>query len=549
MTNLFTNLSNWKVKYICTLLILVCVGVGNVWGATFNKITSLSDLTTGNYVIVGRQGSSSWGILRAGTISSSKLTYSKDYSSTPPTSITTTIASEIWYITVSGSGTSRTVQLYNAGQKKYLSSAPGNLSYSDSKVDWTSKYSSGFCIYRGSTYYLGVNKDYNYWRDYMSSTLYNSSGYQLTIYKEAPDCSANPSVGSVSLNGSFNLSSIPLQATVSSDGGTGCTITEAGFVWTSDGTDPTISNNKTTGTYSTNITGTIPSAGSFSTGVTYKIKAYATNGHGDGLSSSSFTLIPRSVTFNLNGHGSSTPATQYVNNGGYASNPSYSESVTGYTFGGWYKEAGCSNSWTFASDAVSGENKTLYAKWTANEYTIELDPDLTPTTAGATSITATYNSNSNLTDAIDTPTKTGWTFAGYYTEKNGNGTQIIDADGNVLASVATYTDASKNWIKASGVTLYAKWTCTVTWSVNNSTSVYDAQTLVYNGTSTKVASVPGPPSPASYCGDKFVGWTTEENVSQNDDTGLNLFTNVAGSPELKTVGNTTFYAVFADYDE
>lgn len=34
MTNLFTNLSNWKVKYTCALLMLVCVGVGNIWGAT-----------------------------------------------------------------------------------------------------------------------------------------------------------------------------------------------------------------------------------------------------------------------------------------------------------------------------------------------------------------------------------------------------------------------------------------------------------------------------------------------------------------------------------
>lgn len=213
MTNLFTNLSNWKVKYICALLMFVCVGVDTAWGATFTKITSLSDLTTGNYVIVGRKGESSWGILRAGTISSNKLTYTRDYNSTPPNSITTITASEIWYISVSGTDNSRTVQLYNAGQKKYLSSAPGNLSYSNSGVDWTSKYSSGFCIYRGSTYYLGPNKDYNYWRDYMSSTLYNSSGYQLTLYKEAPDCSADPTVGSVSLNGSFfwNTCFMPLR--------------------------------------------------------------------------------------------------------------------------------------------------------------------------------------------------------------------------------------------------------------------------------------------------------------------------------------------------
>lgn len=35
---------------------------------------------------------------------------------------------------------------------------------------------------------------------------------------------------------------------------------------------------------------------------------------------------------------------------------------TGYTFGGWYKEAACENAWNFASDHVTG-NMTLYAKW------------------------------------------------------------------------------------------------------------------------------------------------------------------------------------------
>ena len=34
MTNLFTYLSNWKLKYLCTLVVLLCLGVGQMWGAT-----------------------------------------------------------------------------------------------------------------------------------------------------------------------------------------------------------------------------------------------------------------------------------------------------------------------------------------------------------------------------------------------------------------------------------------------------------------------------------------------------------------------------------
>lgn len=628
MTNLFTNLSNWKVKYTCALLMFVCVGVGTAWGTEVLVYRLGGDTIGGSngydtestiyqarkyWMVTGNTTTSPWRI-GGKKISNvdrpiyTTFTFTDDISKvTVETGTSNLDAVNSITLIVSSSQNGGGTVTSSLGKTSSLTSTTLTFNRPDGK-DWSGKYftivfnvsksanSNAYVQFKSAkfyknTYTVSYNNNggsgtmtdskspynegatvtvksntftrdgytFDHWDtkaddsgiDYDASETFNISA-NTTLYaqwRSNVSCDENPSVGSVSLNGSFNLSSIPLQASVSDDGGTGCTITDAGFVWTSDGTDPTISNNKTTGTYSTNITGTIPSAGSFSTGVTYKIKAYATNGHGDGLSSSSFTLIPRSVTFNLNGHGSSTPTTQYVNNGDLATDPSYSESVTGYTFGGWYKEAGCSNAWTFGSDAVSGENKTLYAKWTANEYTITLNQDLTPTSAGTTSITATYNSNSNLADAIDTPTKDGWTFAGYYTAKNGGGTQIIDADGNIIAGVATYTDASKKWIKASDVTLYAKWTCTVTWSVNGATNVYSAQTLTYNGTSTKVASVPSPPSPASYCGDKFVGWTDDAISGSQDSAPSTLFTTVGDSPELKTVGNVTFYAVFADYDE
>lgn len=42
----------------------------------------------------------------------------------------------------------------------------------------------------------------------------------------------------------------------------------------------------------------------------------------------------------------------------------------GYTFGGWYKEAGCINAWDFASDTVSSTAKDIYAKWEPIKYTV-----------------------------------------------------------------------------------------------------------------------------------------------------------------------------------
>ena len=62
-----------------------------------------------------------------------------------------------------------------------------------------------------------------------------------------------------------------------------------------------------------------------------------------------------------------------------------------------------------------------------------------------TSISVTYDASTNLTGTVITtlPTKTGYTFGGYYTNTNGGGTQIITAAGAVVASAGsgTYTPA------------------------------------------------------------------------------------------------------------
>ncbi len=73
------------------------------------------------------------------------------------------------------------------------------------------------------------------------------------------------------------------------------------------------------------------------------------------------------VSFNLQGHGSAI-ASKTVVKGSKVTAPS-DPSASGYTFGGWYKEAGCTNAWNFSSDAVSADTE-LFAKWTENMSTV-----------------------------------------------------------------------------------------------------------------------------------------------------------------------------------
>lgn len=143
---------------------------------------------------------------------------------------------------------------------------------------------------------------------------------------------------------------------------------------------------------------------------------------------------PVTVTFNANGHGIA-PTTQTIASGGVATQPT-APTETGYTFDGWYTEEGCTNAWNFASDVVSS-NATLYAKWTANQYTITFDTD-----GGSTieSITRAYNSTVTLPAA---PTKADSSFAGWNTKADGSGTPYAPGASLTLTG---------------NLTLYAQWT-------------------------------------------------------------------------------------------
>ncbi|MBR1928958.1 MAG: chitobiase/beta-hexosaminidase C-terminal domain-containing protein [Paludibacteraceae bacterium] len=75
------------------------------------------------------------------------------------------------------------------------------------------------------------------------------------------------------------------------------------------------------------------------------------------------------VTFNANGHGTAPdPITDVAKNSTINSSKPSDPTATGWTFGGWYKEEGCTNAWNWNTDQVT-ENTTLYAKWTCSKPT------------------------------------------------------------------------------------------------------------------------------------------------------------------------------------
>jgi uncharacterized repeat protein (TIGR02543 family) len=67
-------------------------------------------------------------------------------------------------------------------------------------------------------------------------------------------------------------------------------------------------------------------------------------------------------TVTFDSQGGSAVASQTVAHGGKVTEPT-APTRTSYTFGGWYKESGCTNDWDFDTDTVTSD-VPLYAKWT-----------------------------------------------------------------------------------------------------------------------------------------------------------------------------------------
>ena len=113
-----------------------------------------------------------------------------------------------------------------------------------------------------------------------------------------------------------------------------------------------------------------------------------------------------------------------------------STTKTGYTFDGWYDNANLTGEKITQIAKGSTGNITLYAKWTADTYTIAYKLNGGNNVDNPTS----YNVETE-TIILSSPTRTGYTFGGWYTD---------EAFTNVKTQIAKGSTGN--------ITLYAKWT-------------------------------------------------------------------------------------------
>ena len=219
---------------------------------------------------------------------------------------------------------------------------------------------------------------------------------------------------------------------------------------------------------------------------------------------------------------------------------------TGYTQTGWTTADGGAKTFDLSSTYAVDAPITLYPFWTAKTYVVTLNRQ--NGTSGTTSVTATYGS---AMPAISVPTRTGYTFDGYWTEANGGGTQYYTAAG---ASAQT-------WNKTAATTLYAKW-------IGNRAPVFETVSPIVDfetmgiGTTEDFSVTTSDPDGDSVT----VAWYIVEETDQNrrlvsSDNGFTFTATTAGNFRIEAVasdGTTSvtcqwdvkvFPADVADYDE
>ena len=170
---------------------------------------------------------------------------------------------------------------------------------------------------------------------------------------------------------------------------------------------------------------------------------------------------------------------------------------TGHTFKGYFTELngqgvkyigedgkGC-KAWDIAED------KTLYAYYAANEYSITLNAGENTKAKGTETAKVTYQST---LPTIILPTKTGYKFLGYFTDQNGAGVKYYNEQGQ---------SQIEKFIQTNDLTLYANWSI-ITYNVQ----LIDGDDI----TNTQLEYNQSLPTLSNKTGFEFAGWCLESDA-------------------------------------
>ena len=259
---------------------------------------------------------------------------------------------------------------------------------------------------------------------------------------------------------------------------------------------------------------------------------------------------PKSYTINYNANGGSgTMSSSTVSSGSSVTIKNNTFTKKGYTFAGWTTNsngtddgygwtAGKSYTWNYdnGQKGISNNTLKLYARWTANSYTISYNSN----GGSGTMSSSTVSTGGSVTIKSNTFTRTGYKFVGWTT--NSNGTD----DGYGWTAGKSYTwkyDNGQLGVTNNSLVLYARWDnhFTVTYNDNGGRGCSgSSKTVTYGSTygnlctptrsgyifagwySSNYANAPW-----TYYYDKYKNNSTVASIGRNDKVGLynNYLTN------------------------
>jgi uncharacterized repeat protein (TIGR02543 family) len=204
-----------------------------------------------------------------------------------------------------------------------------------------------------------------------------------------------------------------------------------------------------------------------------------------------WSAISYSITYDLNGFAGVAP-TETTKNIGNVFTIKVAPSRPGHTFTGWL-----SGGITYQggdSYTVASNNVTFLAQWSANTFTVNLNSQGGSGVASSTTTTTT----SQLADP-GSPSRTGYTFSGWFTTPTG---------GNKIAFPYTHN-------QTDSFTIYAQWSAidyAITYDLNGFAGVTPTETTKNISNTFAVQSAP------SRTGYIFVGWLNNGVTYQSGDS-------------------------------
>jgi len=267
----------------------------------------------------------------------------------------------------------------------------------------------------------------------------------------------------ITLYAKWALNTFPVS--LNSNGGSA--ISTQTIAYNATATQPTLAPTKTgyifSGWYSDSL---LTKAFSFSTPITAAITLYA-----------KWTTNTYAVSFNSNGGNS--VGTQTITYDSTVIQPSPAPTKSGYVLSGWFSDSLLTIPFSFSTPITAAI--TLYAKWVLATFTVSFNSN-----GGTACSDQIVHRDSTAILPSPTPTKTGYTFSGWYSD----------------STLATTFNFSTPIMAA--ITLYAKWTANsyaVTFNSNGGSSIAP-QTVSYND----YAAQPSVPTKTGYT---FVGWFSD----------------------------------------